>query len=233
MSNSKKYALISLIVSLAALVGIFVPSLAGIDGFDGGFAISAVCIVVFLTAFICAIVFWWMSRKEDKITHGENLAHWTYTDEEWTKFAQTERKMDASGKKILFFIILGFAVLCGVGFMIMDPENGIYVAYAMAGLVVLMGLVAWLSIRSASKKLKHKGETYISKDGVLINGQMHAWSMLGSRLEGANYHQETDPKYIEFAYSFVARYGRQTVQVRVPVPKDKEADVAGIVSKLK
>ena len=233
MTKSKKYALISLIISAASLFGIFLPNLFGMDGFDGGFAVSTVCLAVFITAIICTGVFWWLAGKEQRIIQGEHLAHWTYMDDEWTKFAQMERKMDASSKKILFFMIVGFAVLFGVIFMIADPENGIYVAYAMAGLIVLMGLVAWLSVRSASKNLNRKGEAYITKDGILINGVMHFWSIPGSRLESANLHQETDPKYIVFTYSFVARYGRQSNEVRVPVPKVKEADAAGIISKLK
>jgi len=219
-------------VSAASLLGVFLPSLIGMDGFDGGFAVSAACVAIFITAIICAGVFWWMAGKEKKIIQGEHLAHWTYTDEEWTKFAKLERKMDASSKKILFFVIMGFAVFFGIFFVIMDPESGIYVAYAMAGLIVLMGLVAWLSIRSTSKNLNRKSESYVTKDGVIANGTMHFWSMPGSRLESANYHQETDPKYIEFVYSFVARYGRQSNEVRVPIPKAGENDVAGLIAKL-
>lgn len=232
MTKTKKTAVISLVVGLLGVVGIFVPSLLGIDGFDGGFAIAAVCVVISLTAFICAVVFWWMSRKEDKLKNGENFAHWTYTDDEWQKFAQLEKGLDASYKKTLYVIIVVFAVLCGGGFWIMDPENGVYVAYAMLGLIVFMGLVAFISIKTSAASLKRKGEAYISKDGVIMNGAFHAWSLVGSRFEDAAYHQENDPKYIEFTYSFVARYGRQTAQVRVPVPKEHEQDAAAVIAKV-
>jgi MFS family permease len=164
MSNPRKSALTSLVVSAISLIGIFIPSLVGIDGFDGGFAISAVCFAVFLIAIICAPVFWWISRKEKGLREGEHLAHWTYTDEEWIKFVKMENVMDASFKKTMFLIIMAFAVLCGIGFYIMDPEGGLYVAYAMAGLVVLMGLVALLTTYTAKRRLNKKGEVFISKD---------------------------------------------------------------------
>ena len=234
LSISKKTAKISLVVSIISFIGIFIPELVGIDGFNGGFAISTFCIFIFISGVVTSLVFWRMSVKEDKIISGTNLiAHWTYSKEEWKKFTEVEFKTDKSYKNMLFYIILFFALFFGIIFYIFDPENGIYVFYVMIGLIVLMFFVAKYSIWSAHKSnLKSLGEVYISPDGVIVNGLFHAWNMIGAKLEDINYDEKSNPKFLEFEYSTIARYGRQSNYVRIPVPKSEEKNVDEIIKKI-
>ena len=134
MPNSKIAAGISLIICAISMVGMAIPYYTGLDGNDGGFALITVCLAVFTVAMICAVVFRWMSYKEKKILNGENLAHWTYTDDEWRKFADAEQVVDAAGMRATFVFGIVFSAICAIGFYIYNPEIGIYVACIMVGL---------------------------------------------------------------------------------------------------
>jgi hypothetical protein len=218
---------------LLALVGIFIPSLMGIDGFDGGFAISAVCVFVSLTAFVTAIMYWVMARGEKRIQTGDALVHWTYTDEEWSKFVAAEKLADASSKTTILKIIIGFCVLFGIILYIADPESGKFVAMMMAGLAILMTFVAYLSIRSTKKFLKTKAETYISRDGILFGDKFCTWTMAGTKLEKITLHETTDPAIVDFEYSiFMPRQGRQHHNIRVPVPTSERKAVRSMLGEI-
>jgi hypothetical protein len=78
----KKTAVASFFVALFAAVLIFVPESVGIDGFNGGFALSFVSLAIALTAVAVGIMYLGLASKLDKILRGEGiLAHWTYTPE--------------------------------------------------------------------------------------------------------------------------------------------------------
>jgi len=234
MSKSKKVAQISLIFVVLSLIGIFIPSIIGLDGFDGGFAISFICFFILLCSIVTAIIFWRMSISEEKIKQGKNLiAHWTYSNEEWQKFTKTDLKLDKSYKNMLFYIICGFSIFFGIAFYIYDPEDGIYVSYTMIGLIILMFFVSRYSIYSVNQSnLKNQGETYISTEGIIANGQFHSWKTLGASLENITYIDDTKPKLLEFEYSIIVRFGRQSSFVRIPVPKAEEKNVEAICQKI-
>lgn len=225
---------ISLIVSLLAFIGIFVPYFTPWAESDNNYAISAGFIFIFITGMVSAIVLWRTGGKKSAVQKGENLiAHWIYSDQEWKDFTETENKVNRSEKKMLFFIITGFAVLFSVIFVIADPENGIFVAYVMMALIVIIAFTVLLSTKLAHlKNLKHKGEAYISIDGVIINGTFHGWKMFGNQFEGVSYSRESIPKYLEFTYSYIARHGRQNETVRLPVPQKEEKNVQSIIETL-
>jgi len=223
-----------LIVGIIAFIGIFVPGIVGIDGMSGGFAISTICTFILLTAVVTAVIFWQMAGREAKIKKGENLlAHWQYSQKEWKDFTKNEHEIDRGYKIMLLKIIVFFALLFGIGFWIYDPENGIYVFYSMLGLIGLMTFVAYYSIWLSHKNnLASHGEVYISNQGVIINDQFHSWKILGAKLENVNYNRNAKPKYLEFEYSTIARYGREMNYVRIPVPKKEEKYVTDILKKI-
>ena len=56
--------------------------------------------------------------------------------------------------------------------------------------------------------------------------------MIGAKLEDINYDEKSNPKFLEFEYSTIARYGRQSNYVRIPVPKNEEKNVDKIIEKI-
>jgi hypothetical protein len=229
-----KVVKISLIISILSFIGIFVPYYTPLGESSNSYAISAGLTFVFILAIVTTLVYRKMSIKETAVKSGDKLiAHWTYSDEEWNSFTEEEHKINSADKKMLFYIISGFAVFFGALFMIMDPESGIFVAGAMLGLIVIIAFTAFLSIYLAHRKnLKKKGEAYISIDGVIINGTFHAWKLFGAKFEGVTYVENVQPRYLEFTYSIIASHGRQNQSVRLPVPKKEEKSVQLIIETL-
>jgi len=225
---------ISLIVSILAFIGIFTPYFTPWAESDNCYAISAGFILIFIFGIVSFFVYRRMGRQETLVKSGEKLiAHWFYTDQEWKDFTETENKLNKSEKKMLFFIIAGFALLFGVIFFIADPEGGIFVVYAMLALIVIIAATAIITTKLAHlKNLRNKGEAYISLEGVIINGTFHAWNLYGSKFESVTFARESIPKYLEFTYSIVARHGRQNQTVRVPVPRKEEKNVPSIIESL-
>jgi hypothetical protein len=213
-----------------AVIGIglflmFAPvGLGWIDGFEGGFALASFGLLIVIGGIVTAVLFFKLAGRYDQILSDEApLARWTYSDAEWRAYTETEHKTDTRDRWTLAAIISAFALFFGVLFAIFAPEGGVYVLFMMLGLIALVSLTAFLTSRQNYRRnVQHKGETLISSQGILLNGQLHAWNVIGSRLERVDYMEETPP-LIEFEYSASSRNGRNSYTVRVPVPSGKEA----------
>ncbi len=233
IKNSKRgVANRALIFMLIGLFLMFGPiNLGWIDGMNGGFALSALGFLITLAFFITWIFYHKLARRQDAILSGKNLVvHWKYSKEEWLKYAEAEHETDSKGKRILFFIISGFAIFFGILFAIIDPENGIYVLFVMLGLILIIGITAFLSIRIAYKRnKKYIGEAIITKDGIYMNKQLHVWGILSSKLETVVLITEESPPVIAFSYSAKSTKGDNSYSVRVPVPEGQEPAALHIV----
>jgi len=211
-------------ISILGIFAIFAPTIFGMDGFNGGFAISTISFMLVVTGIIVIIIYSGRARTLDKIFNGDNLlAHWTYSPDELSSYADKEYKEEKSGKKALFFIIAGFALFFGVVFMIMDPESGIFVMGVMLALIAIIALTAWFtSWYNYRENKKYLGETYITEDAVYINRQLHTWRGLGARLDSVDLNQGGSPLLLKFIYSAPTRTGMQEYTARIPVPKGQE-----------
>jgi len=212
------------IITGLGIFAMFAPSIFGMEGFNGGYAISTLSFMLVLTGIIVIIIYSGRARKLSRILNGDNLlAHWTYSPDEWNGYAEIEYKDEKAGKKVLFFIIAGFALFFGVVFMIMDPERGIFVMGVMLALIAIIAFTAWFtSWYNYRENKKHLGETYITQDAVYINRQLHTWRGLGARLDSVNLSEGKSPLLLRFVYSAPTRTGMQEYAVRVPVPRGQE-----------
>jgi hypothetical protein len=227
IKNSKRRvanrALIFMAIGLFLMFGPI--NLGWIDGMNGGFALSALGFMIALTFFITWIFYHKLARRQDTILSGKNLVvHWKYSLEEWEKYTENEHTSDSKGKKVLFFIISGFALFFGILFTILDPENGIYVLYVMLGLILIIGITAFLSIRiTHNRNKKYLGEAIISRDGIYLNKQLHVWGIISSHLDSVVLISDEEPLEIEFSYSTYGYKNNNSYSVRVPVPKGQES----------
>ena len=201
---------------------------------NGGFALSFLFGFLFLIALIVAFVYRSLAKQYNNIVSGQNvIVHWKYTDEEWQKFTQLDFEEDKQMKKTIFYIIAGFAVFFGILFPILDPDDGFVVTFIMLGLILMTGLVAFISIRlQHNKNKKNKGEAIISLNGILINNQLHSWNILGAKLENIIINEEQMP-IMEFTYSAPTKSGRSDYTVRVPIPADQMITAREIISRFK
>jgi hypothetical protein len=232
----KKHATISFTVAFFAAVMIFVPELAGVDGFDGGFAVSFVSLVIALTAAIVGAMFMGWASKVTRIQHGEGiLAHWVYPPEFWAAYTEEEYKEEKSEKKILFLIVTAFALFFGILFWVLDNEAGFWVFVMMLGLIGLCGF-AWQfsswrnyqSNRSAGAK-----EVFITKEAVFMNNKLTTWKTALTRFEDVSFEENRRVPVLVFEYTqYTGRAGVQKYTTRVPVPPGQEGVALYVIEQI-
>jgi hypothetical protein len=93
----RRSALIWSGVVLVGIILIFLPGIIGLEGNDGGYALSFLGGFMALIGIIAALIYFKLARTIDNIIKKENvLAHWNYTSDEWQKYTETERKESGS-----------------------------------------------------------------------------------------------------------------------------------------
>jgi hypothetical protein len=220
----KTIAYISFAIALIFAVMIFIPESIGIGGFDGGFAISFVSIIIAVVAGIVGVMYLGYAGRLDKILRGEGiLAHWTYTPEYWAQYTKKEYQEEISEKKGLFIIVSGFALFFGVLFWVLDNEAGFFVFLVMMLLIGLCLLAwrgsAWLNHR---QNLNPVREAYITKDAIYLNHKFTTWRTLFTSFDGATINHTKTVSFLVFKYTSLNRTGAQTYSSRVPIPPDQK-----------
>ena len=229
-------AIVWAIITVLSIFGIFAPGIFGIKGFDGGFAISFVCIFLAIIGIIVIVIYSGRARLLNRILSGENiLAHWTYSSEEWQKYTEKEYKEEKQLKKGLFFVISAIALLMGVVFFLIDHKGGIWVLLAMLGLVAIIAFTAWFtSWYNYRQNKKFHGQAYIAEKAIYLNRQLHTWGGPGDRLVSVAMEKKANAQaLLKFKYSVITRTGSQQQTVNIPVPTGKENEAEELVKKFK
>lgn len=169
---------------------------------------------------------------------GRHLAHFTYEPEEWLRYVRWNFGQETERKKALWILIFAVSLVVGLGFVIVLRD-----AASVGVFVVLMGLMAvlWLLAvglpRLARRRDLHRpGQVYVGRRAVYLNGTVHSWGMLGSRLESVKM-EDTPLPHILLVYSVLMISGRilyffrHQVPVRIPVPRGQ--DGAAVVRALR
>jgi uncharacterized membrane protein len=230
----KRTAVASFVVALFAAVMIFVPGLIGIDGFNGGFAISFISLTVAITAAIVGIMYLGWAAKLDEILRGEGiLAHWTYTPEYWAEYTKKEYEEEKSEKKGLFLIVSGFSLFFGILFWVLDAEAGFIVFLGMLGLIGLVAFVwrfsAWYNYKQNIDGVK---EAFITKDAVYMNKKLYTWRTYFTRFDEVKQEDNHGLKLLVFKYTTTGRAGPQTYTTRVPIPLGQEEAAKNVVQQI-
>jgi hypothetical protein len=222
------------IITALAVFGVFAPSLFGMDGFKGGYAISFVCLFAVIAGIIVIVIYSGRARAVSRILKSDNvLAHWTYDPAEWNEYAEKQYVAEKKEKKALFLVIAAFALFFGVVFFLIDNESGLWVLVLMLILIAVIAFSAWFTAwYNHRQNLKYLGETYITMDSIYINRQLHTWRGLGAKLESVDLDKHKAHAMLKLVYCAPTRTGFQDYTVRVPVPRGKEAEAEQIYQKL-
>ena len=223
------------VITVAAVVMIFMPGFLGVDGMSGGYAISFVSFFGVIVGMVVVLVYNGLSSRFDAIVGGmEVLAHWTYPPEVWKKYSDAEYEESVAEVKPLFIITSAMCLVAGVGAVLWDPEPGIYVLGVMVFTIVLMGLAAFLTRRHLHHdNLRSPGEAIISRRAVLLNNRLFYWDYFGSRLEKVEVRKGKDYSVLIFTtWAPTMQFG-QSYSLRVPIPPGEEEKAQEIASILK
>ncbi len=234
---AKTTAVIWWILGVLFFIGIFTPAFA--DLFDAEtenwmFATMFFSIVLCATSFVVAVMYTKRARVVTGILRQENLlVHWTYTKEEWSLYAKKEHLENKRYNMNLFWLVTVIAVIIGVIFIIGKPKDWIIFAGTVLGIIFIAGFSAWLAVVLKKRQNLNLGEAYITKDAVYLNRELHLWKGFGAALEEAGYQGTARAvPVINIEYSVPARSGRQSVTVRVPVPRGREEEAQWITAQL-
>ncbi len=178
-------------------------------------------------------------QLRDMVEGGRFLAHFTFDPAEWKAFAEWNYGEEASNKRAMWLVIFVISVVVGVGFMLaMRDEASVWVFAGLMGFMAVLWLLAvglpWLTRR---RDLKRQGEVYVGERCVYLNGSVHSWGMLGSRLDSVQLEKKPLPHILR-VYSYMMLAGRSLyffrnyVEVRIPVPRGQEDAGAAVVKAL-
>jgi uncharacterized membrane protein HdeD (DUF308 family) len=223
-------------IAVAGILMIFLPLSLGMDGFNGGFALAFSGILVCIIGISIGALYLVRARAVSRMFSGKDiLVNWLYSREQWQSYAREAYREGKSTRWGVFAVLAVISLVIGIIFAVLDPEAGLWVLFTLLGILALIAIVIAVANEFTRRRNRGStGEVFIARDGVYLNGALHRWQDLGSRLEGVAYEKEKPYAYINFTYSGPAprgrgAIGRQTATVRVPVPEGEEAAAQKIV----
>jgi len=229
MKNSQRRVVNIWLILLAVFVFfVFVPSIIGLDGFEGGFFMSFMAGFLAIMSLIVIFIYRSRAKQLDKILKGEGrVAVWQYAADEWLRFIAADFEEEKKSKKMLFFVVAIISIVVGILLMI-SLENTLVLFIAL-GIIPIVAIPAFIAPRYRYNKLKNsEAKALIAEKGVIVGKMFHLWIGLGARLDSVILNSEESPAMIEFTYSMPTRNGRNTQVARVPVPRGKYEDARRI-----
>ncbi len=175
MNTAKRTVYIWIGLTIAFIFGIFAPSIFGMDGFNGGFAISFFCIILAITGIIVIMMYWGRARATDSILGGENiLAHWSYTTDQWQDYSEKDYQMERGDKWQLYRLVMVITAVVTFGFWLFHRDSGVLMIGIFLGLGALLSCVIWLTTTYDHwQNTKYQGEVYIAQDGAYVGRKPH------------------------------------------------------------
>ncbi|PKP02890.1 MAG: hypothetical protein CVU11_10460 [Bacteroidetes bacterium HGW-Bacteroidetes-6] len=223
-----------LILGLISLTLFFMPSMAGIDGMNGGFALQVFGFFIFITTIIVVVIYGRMANMYARLAKFESiLAHWQIGTAEYARFIKYDIEKNIVGYRLMRKIISIITLVVGLILIIAGLE-AIIVAYIIGGIILLIWFVSFLAIINQKSKSGNSGaDIILSKEGGIINGELHNWSKMGNVLEGGGIGELEGKQYVlEIAYSAPNRGARVDVTARFPVPEGKLTEAEFILDKI-
>ena len=222
MKNSQRRIVNLWLILMALFVFcMFVPSIIGLDGFDGGFAMSFTAGFMVIMSLVVIFIYRSRARQLDKILTGEGrIVVWRYSQDEWIRFIAADFEDERKSKKMLFFIVAVIAIIVGILLMISFKDP--LALFIALGIIPIVAIPAFWAPRARYNKLKNsEPKALIAEKGVIVGKMFHLWVNLGASLDEVKINSEAEPDMIEFTYSMPTRNGRDVQVARVPVPKGK------------
>jgi len=208
-----------IILFLVFVFCIFLPSIIGLDGFEGGFAMSFIAGFMAIMSIVIIFIYRSRARYLAKILSGEGrIAVWQYSQDEWLRFIEADFKEEKKSKKVLFLIVAAISVV--VGIILMISVQDVLALLIALGIIPIVAIPAFWAPRYRFNKLKNsEPKALIAEKGVVVGKMFHLWVSLGASLDQVVINMDETPHIIEFTYSMPTRTGRQVEVARIPIPK--------------
>lgn len=221
-----------IILGLLFLSACFLPSLAGIEGMHGGFAIITICGFLFITSLIVIWIFMHRARQLDKMLYNDNhIAWWDIDKTTWERFIVNDFGEDKDRSKGLFIMVSIISIVLGIILSIVFMD--ILMLFICLGIIAMLIIPAftfpWFRKR---KKMRNPHLVIISENSVYVGGIYFNWDILGARLKDVTVDESMQPLMMRFNMSYPARTGIESYEIRMPVPEAKRAEAFTVQSRL-
>ncbi|EKE28540.1 MAG: hypothetical protein ACD_3C00048G0005 [uncultured bacterium (gcode 4)] len=255
--DSKKLSNLFFMISIVSFMGIYFPmKLYTPNTIPEGIGwVLRISIILFITSTVIALLSWARSVSKTEPDDYMKFAHWSYTDDEWRKFLLIDKKLDAEFKKTItllntrlnpylnvhkekiLYIFTFFMVLMSSLYGIALPRYASGIIIMAIVFEIIFCLWFYFAIRSSYLSNK-SSEVIIFGDGkkfigIKIWNNTQILTPINWWIDSVDYNESSDPRYLEFKYSFNSRrYSIITRYLRVPVPQ-YEKNMSSLLEKLR
>jgi len=210
------------LLGLIFLSACFLPSIAGIDGMHGGFAIITICGFLVIVSIIVLAFYIPRAKRQDKMMkRGEYLAWWDISEPLWQEFVAYDFAADRMISRGTFTLISIVSLVVGIGLSFWAQD--ILMLFICLGIIVMLIFPAfafpWFR---KQKKLHNPPLVVFSADSVYVGGIFFTWNMAGARLDSTAIEQIGTLTIMKMVMSYPARTGMESWEIRLPVPPDKQ-----------
>lgn len=177
---------------------------------------------------------WLVGRRAgefDRLLQGEGvLARWTYSPDEWRRYAIAENQRYGREKRWLYGTVSGIGALVAVALLVLGVDEAEVWATIVAGLAVFIAVIGEADVqRTRRRNLTHQGAALVGRRCAILNGVPYDWSAPRVLLEGCAL-LDGEPPCVAVTYSVSTRSGRQERVLRIPVPAGHDEEAVRAVS---
>lgn len=183
----------------------------------GMHALTFVSIFLLVAGVVVALLFRCFASVRQELLDGTNvIARWTVDADTWSQFAKPAAQMERGEKQALLLTMYALiALVCG-GLALAVTDDAAIFGWIAVGIAVIVTAGFLAGQRSFTGQLEYRGgDVIVGRRGALVNGVLHVWDAWLSWLEGAAV-SERKPAMLCISYGYWARYGPQSVTVRIP-----------------
>lgn len=182
INPERKGVMAGAVCTVVGVLLLTVPASAGMDGFDGGFALGAFGVVLILLGGITLAFMLPRSRAVGRMLAGEDLlAHWAVPEPAREEQVKRDIRAQIGQNWRLLLIVLGWWILWVAVFLVLGHAEGhgdeMPLFVAIMGAVLLVVTLAGLGIPylRAQQARRSGPDVYIGRSGLLANGAFHPW----------------------------------------------------------
>lgn len=223
---------ISVVVAVVMAGLVALPGLIGLDGMEGGYALSFVAAFGVISASIVAVMLRFRDLRRTALLKEPERVEWVVDAARWRLFLASETGTVAAEQRATYWLVGIIIVVVTIGFVAWRrDEASLVVAGVMAALLVVLKLVSLGGQRHRERLLRDSPPVIVvGRRGILLGEAFFDLGARGTRLEGVGRERDDDGGAMLVAFSTPSRAGRQTQEVRIPLPDDGSDTLADAIS---